>query len=105
MCRQAPIDSKEDNTRRDAYDKIAAEYAVRVDEALYNAYLEFSAVTALIDNVFIRLVEQAAARGLLDFTYAIDSTHVEATLYNDAISWNYGAGSKTGSKNKAKTFN
>jgi hypothetical protein len=31
----------------------------------------------------------AAAGGLLDSTYAIDSTHVEAIQYNDAASWNY----------------
>jgi hypothetical protein len=43
----------------------------------------------VIDDVFGRLVEQAAARGLLDLTYSIDSTHVEAIQYNDAASWNY----------------
>ena len=43
----------------------------------------------VIDDVFDRLVEQAAARGLLDSTYSIDSTHVEAIQYNDAASWNY----------------
>ena len=43
----------------------------------------------VIDDVFNRLVEQAAARGLLDSTYSIDSTHVEAIQHNDAASWNY----------------
>jgi len=32
----------------------------------------------VIDDVFNQLVEQAAVRGLLDVTYSIDSTHVEA---------------------------
>ena len=43
----------------------------------------------VIDDVFTQLVEQAAVRGLLDVTYSIDSTHVEAIQYNDAASWNY----------------
>ena len=43
----------------------------------------------IIDDVFEQLVEQAAIRGLLDATYAIDSTHVTAIQYNDAASWNY----------------
>jgi len=43
----------------------------------------------VIDDVFNQLVEQAAVRGLLDVTYSIDSTHVEAIQYNDAASWNY----------------
>ncbi len=43
----------------------------------------------VIGDVFDRLVEQAAARGLLDSTYSIDSTHVEAIQHNDAASWNY----------------
>jgi len=43
----------------------------------------------VIDDVFDRLVEQAAIRGLLDATYAIDSTHITAIQYNDAASWNY----------------
>jgi transposase len=43
----------------------------------------------VIDDVFDRLVERAAARGLLDSTYSIDSTHVEAIQHNDAASWNY----------------
>ena len=43
----------------------------------------------VVDEVFDRLVEQAAARGLLDSTYSIDSTHIEAIHYNDAASWNY----------------
>ncbi|ELY62986.1 ISH11-type transposase ISHwa14 [Natrinema versiforme JCM 10478] len=43
----------------------------------------------VIDDVFRRLVEQAAARGLLDSTYSIDSTHIEAIQHNDAASWNY----------------
>ena len=43
----------------------------------------------VIDDIFDRLVEQAATRGLLDVTYAIDSTHITAIQYNDAASWNY----------------
>ncbi len=43
----------------------------------------------VIDDIFDRFVEQAACRGLLDSTYSIDSTHVEAIQYNDAASWNY----------------
>ncbi|MDB2239129.1 transposase [Halorubrum ezzemoulense] len=43
----------------------------------------------VVDDVFDRLVEQAAARGLLDSTYSIDSTHIEAIQHNDAASWNY----------------
>jgi len=41
------------------------------------------------NDVFTRLVKQAATRGLLDSTYSIDSTHIEAIQYNDAASWNY----------------
>jgi len=43
----------------------------------------------IVDDVFGRLVKQAAVRGLLDSTDSIDSTHVEAIQYNDAASWNY----------------
>ena len=43
----------------------------------------------IIDNIFDHLVDQAATRGLLDSTYSIDSTHVEAIQYNDDASWNY----------------
>jgi hypothetical protein len=43
----------------------------------------------VIDDIFGRLVEQAALRGLLDSTYRIDSTHVEAIQWNDDASWNY----------------
>ena len=43
----------------------------------------------VVDDVFDRLVEQAAIRGLLDSTYRIDSTHVEAIPWNDDASWNY----------------
>ena len=43
----------------------------------------------VIDNIFDRLVEQAAAHGLLDSTYSIDSTHVEVIQRDDAASWNY----------------
>ncbi len=43
----------------------------------------------IIDDVFHRLVDQAAARGLVDSTYSIDSTYIEAIQYNDAASWNY----------------
>ena len=42
----------------------------------------------VVDDVFDHLVEQAAVRGLLDSTYRIDSTHIEAIAWNDA-SWNY----------------
>ena len=35
------------------------------------------------------LVDQAAACGLLDSTYSIDSIHVETIQYNDATPWNY----------------
>ena len=31
----------------------------------------------------------AVAGGLLDSTYSIDLTHIEAIQYNDAASWNY----------------
>jgi hypothetical protein len=41
----------------------------------------------VIDDIFDRLVEQAAVGGLLNSTYTIDSTHVEAIQYNDAASW------------------
>jgi hypothetical protein len=37
-------------------------------------------------DVFDRLVEQAAIRGLLDATYTIDSTHITAIQYNDPAS-------------------
>mgnify|MGYP000082527056 FL=1 len=43
----------------------------------------------VIDDIFDHLVEQAAARGLLDSTYSIGSTHIKAIQYNDAASWNY----------------
>ncbi len=43
----------------------------------------------MVDDVFDRLVEQAACRGLLDSTYRIDSTHVTAIQYNDEATWNY----------------
>jgi len=43
----------------------------------------------VIHDVFDRLVEQAVARGLLDSTDSIDSTHIGAIQYNDAVSWNY----------------
>jgi len=43
----------------------------------------------VIDDIFERLVEQAAVHGLLDFIYSIDSTHVEAIQHNDAVSWKY----------------
>ena len=43
----------------------------------------------VVDDVFARLVEQAAYRGLLDSTYRIDSTHVTAIQYNDEATWNY----------------
>jgi len=42
----------------------------------------------VISDVFDRLVEQAAARGLLNSTYSIDSTHIKAIRYNGAESWN-----------------
>lgn len=43
----------------------------------------------IVDDVFERLVEQAAVRGLLDSTFRIDSTDVEAIPWNDDASWNY----------------
>ena len=43
----------------------------------------------VVDDVFDRLVEQAACRGLLDSTYRIDSTHITAIEYNDEATWNY----------------
>jgi hypothetical protein len=43
----------------------------------------------VVDDVFERLVEQAAIRGLLDSTFRIDSTDVEAIPWNDDASWNY----------------
>jgi transposase len=42
----------------------------------------------VVDNVFERLVEQAAIRGLLDSTFRIDSTDVEAISWNNDASWN-----------------
>jgi hypothetical protein len=36
----------------------------------------------VVDDVFDRLVEQVAVRGLLDSIYRIDSTHVEAIPWN-----------------------
>ncbi|GAB3018652.1 transposase [Natronobiforma cellulositropha] len=43
----------------------------------------------VVDDVFSRLVEQAAARGLLDSTFRIDSTDLEALAWNGDASWNY----------------
>jgi hypothetical protein len=43
----------------------------------------------VVDDVFDTLVEQAAVRSLLDSTYSIGLTHVEAIQDNDAASWNY----------------
>ncbi len=43
----------------------------------------------VIDDVFDRVVEQAAVRGLLDSTYSLDSTWVEPIQCNDAASWSY----------------
>jgi transposase len=43
----------------------------------------------VIDDVFERLVEQAAGGGLLDSTFSIGSTHIEAIQHNNAVSWNY----------------
>jgi len=43
----------------------------------------------VVDDIFNRLVEQAAARGLLDSTYSIDSTHVGVIQYNDTAPWDY----------------
>jgi len=42
-----------------------------------------------VDDVFDRLVEQAAARGLLDLTYRIDSTDVRALPADPDASTNY----------------
>ena len=43
----------------------------------------------MVDDVFDRLVERAACRGLLDLTCRIDSIHVTAIQYNDEATWNY----------------
>jgi len=43
----------------------------------------------VVDDVFDRLVEQAACWDLIDSTYRIDSTHVTAIQYNDEATWNY----------------
>ncbi|WP_255193891.1 transposase [Natronobeatus ordinarius] len=43
----------------------------------------------VVDDVFSRLVEQAATCGLLDSTFRIDSTDLEALAWNDDASWNY----------------
>ncbi len=39
--------------------------------------------------MFSRIVEQAAGRGLLDSTFRIDSTDLEALTWNDEALWNY----------------
>jgi hypothetical protein len=41
----------------------------------------------VVDDVFDRLVEQAAARGVLDSTHFIGSTHIKPIQYNDTASW------------------
>jgi len=43
----------------------------------------------VVDNVFSRLIEQTATRSLLDSTFRIDSTDLEALAWNDDPSWNY----------------
>jgi hypothetical protein len=43
----------------------------------------------VVDDVFDHLVEQAAVRGLLDSTFCIDSTDIEAIPWNENASWNY----------------
>ena len=43
----------------------------------------------VVEDVFARLVEQAATRGLLNMTYRIDSTDMEALPWSDDASWNY----------------
>ncbi len=43
----------------------------------------------VVDDVFSCLVEQAATCGLLDSTFRIDSTDLEALAWNDDASWNY----------------
>jgi transposase len=40
----------------------------------------------VVDEVFDNLVQQAALRGLLDSTYLINLTHVEAIQWNDEAS-------------------
>jgi len=40
----------------------------------------------VVDDIFDELVKKAALRGLLDSTYSIDSTHIEAIQYTDAAS-------------------
>lgn len=53
-----------------------------IDRALTNLRL-------ILKDIFDRLVEQAATRGLLNSKYSIDSNHIEASQYDDATSWNY----------------
>jgi len=43
----------------------------------------------VVDDVFDRLVEQAACLSLLNSTYRIDSTHLTAIQYNSEATWNY----------------
>lgn len=45
------MNSDDDTTTQSAYDKLAGEYAERVDEAPYNANLDFPAMTALMPDV------------------------------------------------------
>ena len=43
----------------------------------------------VVDDMFNRLVEQAAGSGLLDSTFRSDSTNIEALAWNNDASWNY----------------
>jgi len=44
----------------------------------------FSPTSNAIDEIFNRLVKKAAARGLFDPTYSVNSTHIGAIQYNNA---------------------
>lgn len=45
------MNSDDETTAQNAYDQLAEEYAERVDEAPYNANLDFPAMTALMPDV------------------------------------------------------
>ena len=60
----------------------------RVEQAAARGLLD-EMIERIVNDVFDHLVEQAAGGGLLDSTYRIDSTHVEAIPWNDDASWSY----------------
>jgi len=49
----------------------------------------FTNLDHVVDDIFDRLVEHAATRGLFDSTYSIAPTYIEAIQHSDATSWNY----------------